>query len=117
MYKELDAELKLLQQQLFTGHVRFGIEHGDIASMSITSKIEPTTNGLSDISNEIKKLYPEEKDFYGSIDFNYSFGKQLSANYSVSLQGEKLKERIRNNLGREVKQCRNVKVVAKKSDT
>lgn len=114
MYKELDAELRYLTQQLFTGHVRFGVEHGDIVSMSITSKVEPTTNGLSNIESEIQKLYPEEKDFYGAIDFNFSFGKQLSANYSVSLQGERLKERIRKNLGREVKQCRSVRIAEQK---
>lgn len=109
MYKEVETELKILENNLFTGHVKIGIEHGSITSMSITSKIDTTTYANSNNWQiEVKKLFPEESDFYGSLDFNFNYGKMLSALYSTSFQGEQLKSRLRTN------QCRSVKVVVKK---
>ena len=109
MYKEVETELKVLENRLFSGHVKFGIEHGSITSMSITSRVDTTAYANSgNWKNELDKLFPEEKDFYGSLDFNFNFGKMLSAIYSTSFQGEQLNNRLRTN------QCRSVKVVVKK---
>lgn len=109
MYKEVETELKVLEQRLFSGHVKFGIEHGSITSMSITSKLDTSAyTNAGNWQSEVVKLFPEENDFYGSLDFNFNFGKMLSAIYSTSFQGEQLKSRLRTN------QCRSVKVVVKK---
>lgn len=113
MYKELEIEVATFQKQLFTGHVKFGIEHGDIITLYITTKLELSNNNTIDIHHEIEKIYPEEKEFYGSVDYNFQFGKIVSSSYSVNLQGEQLKARLRKNQGREVKQCKNVNIAAK----
>lgn len=103
MYKEITTELNRLEKQLFTGHVRFGVEHGDIVSMSVTSKVEPVSNMTEDIFKEIQKFCDDEKQFYGAIEYNFSFGKIIHSNYSVSLHGEMLKERLRKTQGKIVR--------------
>lgn len=113
MYREIELEINNLMANLFTGHVKFGIEHGAIQQITFTTKLENTPNTMTNIESEIKKIYPDEKQFYGSIDYNIAFGKVLSSNYSVTLQGEQVKSRIRNNEGREVYQCKSVIVVKK----
>lgn len=114
MYKEIDAEIKAFENELFTGHVRFGIEHGDIMSLSVTTKLEPASSYIYDMEKEIARFCADEKDFYGAIEFNFSFGKITGNNYAVSLHGELLKARLRKTQNREVLQCKNVKVVVKK---
>lgn len=116
MFKDVQTELDHFKNQFFTGHVKFGMEHGTITSMTITSKVE--LNAISKITNdldaEIVKMFPDENDFYGNLDFNFDFGKIISNSYSTNFQGEQLRERIRKHQGREVKQCKNVKPVENK---
>ena len=114
MFKEVETELSVLEKQLFSGHVKFGIEHGTVLSMTISSRIDSAVNNEINMFNELKKNFPDEEQFYGNLDYNFSFGRVLTANYSTTLQGELLASRLRTHQGREVKQCRNVKVVVKK---
>ena len=83
MYKEIDAEIKAFENELFTGHVRFGIEHGDIMSLSVTTKLEPASSYIYDMQKEIERFCADEKDFYGAIEFNFSFGKITELNESI----------------------------------
>jgi len=112
MFDEIKTELKVLKKQLFTGHVRFGIEHGIIMSMAVTTKIDTREEklNLEDYENLLVKFSGNEESFYGSLDYNLKFGEVINFNWSVNLQGEQLRERLRTN------QCRSVKVVVKKSD-
>lgn len=114
MIKEVETELNVLEKQFFSGHVRFGIEHGKIVSMAITTKLDNAVTNTDYLFEEIKKLFPDENDFYGSLDYNLNFGRIITSNYSTTFQGEQLAARLRQNQGREVKQCKSVKVVAKK---
>lgn len=112
MYKEIDSELIRLTRNLFTGHIRFGIEHGLLTSMQITSKVDNLMiYNESNWKSAIESQVPVETDFYGSIEFNFSFGKLISFNYFVQLQGEQLKKRFEEN------QCRSVKRVVKTLNT
>lgn len=114
MYKEIQTEVKYLGDSFFTGIARFGIEHGSITSMYTSTKTESVNCNNQDVYKEIQKLYPEEKEFYGNVEFIFNFGKVISSNYNVVLQGEMLREKLRKHAGKEVLQCKNVNVVVKK---
>lgn len=114
MYKEIQTEVNYLSDSFFTGIVRFGIEHGMITSMYSSTKAESISCNNQDVYKEIRKLYPEEKEFYGNVEFVFNFGKVISSNYNVVLQGEQLREKLRKHAGKEVLQCKNVNDVAKK---
>lgn len=113
MYKEIEAELQLLSKEMFTGYIRFGVEHGDITSMSVTTKVEPVAHFINNLKSEIEKFCADEKEFYGAIEYVLSFGKITSCNFSISLHGELLKARLRKTQNKEVKQCKSVRVVAR----
>ena len=110
MFETINNEIKNLSEKLYTGHVKFGIEHGLVTSIAFSTKNEQNPKKL-DWEHEICSLFPESKDIYGSIEFDFSFGKLNSCNYVLSLRGEDLANYIRAN---SVKKCRTVKIVAKK---
>jgi len=113
MYEELQTELKVFTKEKFTGHVKFGIEHGSITSMVINTRPENEINRLKKTFDEqLQDICSESQDnFYGTLDYNFEFGKITGFNWCMNLKGEELKARLRKN------QCRTVKVVTKKLDT
>lgn len=112
MFSEIETELNVLEKKKFTGYVKFGVEHGSVMSMSITTKVEPTVSGIvTNWQKEITEIFDDENEFYGSVDFSFNFGRKVSCNFSTTLHGEQLKSRLRKN------QCRNVRTVVRKSDT
>lgn len=113
MYKELKIELESFQKERFTGHVKFGIEHGKITSLVINTRPEYEMNRLQkSFDEQLKDLCEESNEnFYGTLDYNFDFGSISGFNWCINLKGEELAERLRKH------QCRTVKIVTKKSDT
>lgn len=109
LFEDIKKELRYLENIHFTGHLKFGIENGEIVSESITTKIDNTIfNNSNDVEIDIKKFYPVESETWGTVDYNFNFGRVVSSYFSINLQSEKLKERKR------LLSCRSVKVVVKK---
>lgn len=113
MYQEVRTELKVFENELFTGHVKFNLEAGKIVLEAFTTKIEldELVEQTTEWDKTFRKLYAENKNFYGSIEFNLKFGKVISFTYSVALKGDDLKKRLEKN------KCNTVKYVVKKLDT
>lgn len=114
MFTEIENELKVLETRCFTGTAKFGIERGEIHAYYLTSKVDTSTiiNSQKDIKPDLIRLYPDENEFYGSIEYYFKFGKIVASNYSVSFQGQQLVDYMKR-----AKTCRVVKIAVKKSNT
>lgn len=109
MFAEINAELKKLEECHFTGHVRFGVEHGSIMTINLTNKFDMTVTQLVGWQEEILRQCESENLFFGAVEFNVNFGRVTSVIYYVTISGESLQKRIQ--------KCKNVRVVVKKLDS
>lgn len=109
MLKDIEIEISSFKKLAFTGLVKIGLEHGSISSMSISTKlINIPENQNKDIITEIRNFCKDDNDFYGQVEILFENGNIKASNFTVNLQGEQLKQRLRKNKGKEVLQCRNV---------
>lgn len=102
MYKEIDIELGKLIADKFTGHVKFSIERGEISCFQITTRSEPVKKVVQENLEELKRICPDEKGFFGIMEYDFKFGVVVEFQWTISLKGEELKSRLRTNQGRKV---------------
>lgn len=107
MYTTIKSELKNFSSKCFTGHVRFGVEKGQVVSEIISTKREQFADCSSkDFDGELMRISSE--NFYGSVEYDFDFGRVAAFAWSSIIKGDELKERIR------INKCRSVRIVAKK---
>ncbi len=107
MYTTIKSELKNFSSKCFTGHIRFGVEKGQVVSENISTKREQFADcSGKDFDNELLKI--SAPTFCGSVEYDFDFGHIVAVAWSATVKGDELKERIR------VNKCRNVRIVAKK---
>ena len=107
MYTTIKSELKNFSSKCFTGYVRFGVEKGQVVSESISTKRERLA-GCPDKDFDSELLKISSEDFYGSVEYDFDFGRIVAIAWARLIKGDELKERIR------INKCRNVRIVAKK---
>lgn len=107
MYTTIKSELKNFSSKCFTGHVRFGVEKGQVVSESISTKREQFADCSSkDFDSGLMEISSE--NFYGSVEYDFDFGRIVAFAWASIIKGDELKERIR------INKCRSVRIVAKK---
>lgn len=109
MYETIKSELKHFSSKCFSGHIKFGIEKGQVVSESISTKREQFADcSNKEYENELLKI--ASTNFYGSVEYDFDFGRIIAIAWATTLKGDDLRERIKKN------KCKNVKLVVRKSD-
>lgn len=106
MYTSIKSEIKNLEKKLFSGHVKFGIEKGNIVYEIVSSNIIYGSD--SDFNFDLNLLEIADDNFYGTVEFDLNCGSVINMHWSRTFNGEDLKKRLSEN------KCKNVKVVVKK---
>lgn len=94
MFDKIRNEVEILKARHFTGHLKFCVEAGNIVMMAINTKIE--SGEIHDYEKEILNFCQEEKEFFGSIEFNFNFGTVVSNAWYITLNGNNLKDHLQN---------------------
>lgn len=104
MFTAIKSELSVLRKKKFSGHVKFGIEGGQVVSESISSTVEKKISKIDlDTLN-----FENEASFYGTIEYDFDFGVIVNYSWNRTFKGDDLKNRQREN------QCKSVRYVIKK---
>lgn len=111
MIVEIDSEIKVLSKENFSGRIHFGIENSKICSLSFSNKPEVCGEAEINYKQILNELSERENELYGSVDVDMVFGKVKGFTYYYAIRGERLQEKLKADI------CRNVVRVVKKSDT
>lgn len=107
MYTTIKSELKNFSSKCFTGHVRFGVEKGQVVSESISTKREQFADcSNKDFDSELRRISSET--FYGSVEYDFDFGHIVALAWASIIKGDELKKRIM------INKCRSARIVVKK---
>lgn len=94
MYETIKSELRHFSSKCFTGHIKFGIEKGQVVSESISTKREQFADcSNKEYENELLKI--ASNDFYGSVEYDFDFGRITAIAWATTLKGDDLRERIK----------------------
>ena len=93
LLNDINTVLEKYKRQVFTGHIKFGIEKSQIVSMTINSRLEKSDMENDNFEKQLMEIckYP---NYYGSIEFDLILGKVERFNYCMSLNGQNLKIEI-----------------------
>lgn len=106
MYTSIKSEIKNLEKRAFSGHIKFGIERGEIVSEVLSSTIIYGSDSNFNLHANLLEI--SDDNFYGTVEFDLNFGSVMNMHWLRTFNGEDLKKRLSEN------KCKNVKVVVKK---
>lgn len=93
MLAEINSQIDLFIKDNFTGHIKFGIEHSQIVSLTINSRQEFNESENKDFNKKLIELCSTD-DYFGSIEFDLEFGAVKRLNYIKTINGASLKKRL-----------------------
>ena len=93
MLAEINQQIELFIKDNFTGHIKFGIEHSKIVSLTINSRVEFNESENRDFNKKLIELCSTD-DYFGSIEFDLEFGTVKRLNYIKTINGISLQKRL-----------------------
>lgn len=110
MYEDIKSQLKILKDKKFSGHVRFGVMHGEVTSIfqgNYNFDVPKTRNEAENYNVQLLSLC--DSDFFGSLEYDIADGEIVNFVWSRSWAGPALQAKLK-----EGRQCRCVRVVVKR---
>ena len=110
MYTDVKIICKALKRDLFTGHLKLGIEHGNVTSMQRNFyKCVQTVQYPKGRDYDVQLKELEGRLNFGNLEYDFEFGEIVNMTASDYLNAKELKEWINAN------KTRGIKIVVVKS--